>query len=41
MSSIDAHKKEKKRSKQSKHETRRRAHGNNANKHHESLNTTK
>jgi hypothetical protein len=39
MSSIDAQKKKKK-NKQSKHETGRRAHGNNANKDHESLNTT-
>jgi hypothetical protein len=38
MSSIDA---PKTKNKQSKHETGRRAHGNNANKDHESLNTTK
>jgi hypothetical protein len=40
MSSIDAHKKKRKK-RQSKHETRKRAHGNNANKDHESLSAKK
>jgi hypothetical protein len=34
-------KKKKRKQKQNKHEIGRRAHGNNANKDHESLNTTK